>query len=232
MRRPLFQLLLIIFGIKIKCNIPIEKVRTHTQGCVVAGNHVSVFDFIPSLMMPLSTVMVVNTSGKASFLIEYLFFLISGAKCWRVEDLRSLSRHFGEWRKDRTKTALYTTPEGTINNGSGLFRFRPDFLNKGFTVVPLAIKLKLPFGVSAHPVPMSGTLRFLRLLMMPFLYFEWSYLSQRVPTKSQSKQAFADEIQANIAEYLGVQTTTFTPEDKRKFVLESSKSLGSRSSQT
>lgn len=216
-KKTTYRLLLTILGIKIKCALSPTDVGKHTDGCVIALNHISVFDHFPVLAMPHATVMVVKTDSTLGLAAGYMLFKCSGTKFWRPGNLRQLARQFSNWRKSPQGTALYTTPEATINNGKGLFRFRPEFLNKGLPVVPLAIKLHTPFDLNPNPLRDTGAIKFLRLLSMPWLEFEMSYLEKQSPIPEQSPQDFADHIQTLIATHLKIPATHWRTEDKYAF---------------
>lgn len=216
-KKTTYRLLLRLLGIHIKCALSSTQVGNHTDGCVVALNHISVFDHFPVLAMPHATVMVVKTDSTLGLAAGYMLFKCSGTAFWRPRNLKQLARQLSQWRKSPQGTALYTTPEATINNGKGLFRFRPEFLNKGLPVVPLAIKLRTPFGLNPNPLNDTGAIKFLRLLSMPWLEFDMSFLEKQSPRAEQNPQDFADHIQSLIATHLNIPATHWRTEDKYDF---------------
>jgi ancient ubiquitous protein 1 len=161
--------------------------------------------------------MVANADSPIGLATAYLLFQCSGASFWKARDKRQLVRHFCNWRKTPQGIALYTTPEATINNGRALFRFRPEFLTRGRPVVPLAMKLNAPFGLTPNPLSSSGAMKFLRLLMMPWLEFEMTFLERQTPAENQTGQAFADQVQACVAAHLAIPATRWTRDDKYAF---------------
>lgn len=108
-------------GIKITCNLDYEAVRTHTNGCIVAANHISVFDHFPALAMPLSTLMVHHVDSIAGKVMGFLLFKGSGTSYWEVNNLKQMVKKFRDWKKSPDGVALYVTPEATINNRRGFF---------------------------------------------------------------------------------------------------------------
>lgn len=213
-KRVMYQSLLFIMGVKISCKMSSEEVARHTDGCIVALNHISVFDHFPVLAMPMATIIVANSDSPIGAATAYLLFKCSGGRFWKVVDKKMLAMRLRNFRKNPSGTALYTTPEATINNGRGLFRFRPELLNRGLPVVPLAMRLKLPFGLTANPLHSMGLMKFFRLLMMPWLEFEIHYLPPQIRAGDQSDQDFADQVQGCIATHLGIPATHWTREDK------------------
>ncbi len=212
------QIVLWMIGIQIKRNMNHQQIEQHTLGSVIAINHVSVFDFFLSLIQPNATVVLVHTPGNISKLMISFLMKVSGVNCWRIADKRQLAKYLIQWRKAPRKISLCVTPEATINNGRGLFSFRPEFLSRGFAVVPIAVSMKTPFGISAHPALASGPRRFLRLFMMPWIRFEMTYLQKKTQAKGQSKEAFAQEIQQDIAHQLGIPATKWTKEEKHDYI--------------
>lgn len=214
-KRALYRCLLKAMNIRIKCAMTPQQVGQHTDGCVVALNHISVFDHYPVLAMPFATVMVVKTDSIIGKLTGHLLFQCSGSSYWQVtDDKRQLAGHFRQWQRAPEGTALYITPEATINNGKGLFRFRPEFMVRRRPVVPLAMKLKTPLGLNPNPLEDPGAMKFLRLLAMPWLEFELTFLAHQSPAAEQSDQDFADQVQNAIAQHLQIAATRWTREDK------------------
>lgn len=213
-KRIMYRLLLTIMGVKITCKMTPEEVAVHTDGCIVALNHISVFDHFPVLAMPCATIIVANADSPIGAATAFLLFKCSGGTFWKVSDKKMLVRRMRDFRRNASGTTLYTTPEATINNGKGLYRFRPELLNRGLPVVPLAMRLNLPLGLTANPLHSPGVMKFLRLLMMPRMEFEMSYLAPLTRAEQQSDQEFADQIQQSIATYLDIPATHWTREDK------------------
>jgi ancient ubiquitous protein 1 len=213
-KRVVYRSLLFMMGVKITCKMSPQEVARHTDGCIVALNHISVFDHFPVLAMPSATIIVANSDSPIGAATAYLLFKCSGGSFWKVTDKKMLARRLRDFRRNPGGTALYTTPEATINNGKGLFRFRPELLNRGLPVVPLAMRLRLPFGLTANPLHSSGVMKFFRLLMMPRLEFEMSYLAPQIREEHQSDQDFADQLQASIASHLSIPACLWTREDK------------------
>lgn len=213
----LYRTLLWILNIRVRCPMSLRQVAAHTDGCVIASNHISVFDHYPVLAMPHATLIVVRTDSLLGKLTGHLLFQCSGARYWKIADKRQLARRLRQWRRSPLGTTLYTTPEATINNGLGLFRFRPEFLVRGLPVVPLAMRLKAPLSLNPNPLHGAGPMKFLRLLSMPWLEFELNFLDRQVPAPGQPDQAFADQVQACIAQQLQIPATQWTREDKYRF---------------
>lgn len=216
-RPVMYRGLLWIMGIRIRCCHSSRQITLITDGCVVAANHVSVIDPFAILAMPGAT--LVAASGYNRFIAFTAFLLLkcSGGQFWNGADKKAFSRNLHKLRTNPQGTALYTTPEATINNGRGLYRFRAGLLSRGLPVVPLAGRLILPFGLVASPLHASGLASFLRLLTMPWMICEMSYLERCERQEQQSGQAFADQIQARIAQHLGIAATPWTREDKHRY---------------
>ncbi len=216
-RRMMYRGLLGIMGIRIRCTHSSRQIALLTDGCVVAANHVSVIDPFAILAMPGAT--LVASSGYNRFIAFTAFLLLkcSGGQFWNGSDKKAFSRNLHKLRTHPQGTVLYTTPEATINNGRGLYRFRTGLLSRGLPVVPLAGRLILPFGLVASPLHASGLASFLRLLMMPWAICEMTYLERLERQEQQSSQAFADQIQARIAQHLGIAATQWTRDDKHQY---------------
>jgi len=214
----IFQMVLWLLGIQIRRNRSHAAIEQLSRGAVTAINHVSVFDTFLALIHPNATVVLVHTPGSISQVIITGLLKISGANYWRVTDKRQLATSFKTWREAPQAQSLCVTPEGTINNGKGLFGFRPDFLVRGFPVVPTAVSIKTPFGVSAHPAEASGAKRFLRLFMMPWMHFDMAYLDKKTQAKGQSKADFVAEIQQDIANHLEIPATNWTAQQKHDYI--------------
>lgn len=216
-KRVIYCTLLFVMGIKLKCNLSTQEVKNLTDGRVIALNHLSVCDYFPLLAMPSAVGTMFDVTHP---LVKAMFFLLSkrSGKCfWNVNDKRELAKNLHAFRNTPQGTALYVAPEATINNGLGLYAFRPSLLNRGFAVVPLAMRLSLPLGLTAAPLHSSATRSFLRLLLMPWLSFEMTYLPPQQRNENQSPEDFARQIQVCIATELGIAATPWTREDKHDY---------------
>lgn len=216
-----YKVFLGLMNIHVTSNLSFNKVKEYTEGCVVASNHVSIFDHFPALSMPLATLMVDHTDSFAGKIVGFLLFKSSGSSYWQVGNLKQMMKSFRGWNKSPAGIALYVTPEATINNGRGLFLFRPDFLVRGRPVVPVALKISLPFNMVPNPLHAKGPAKFLRLLMSPVICFRMDYLS-KIPAylsaaESGSPQDYANRVQHAIAEHLAIPATQFTPQDKARY---------------
>ncbi|MCF5663739.1 1-acyl-sn-glycerol-3-phosphate acyltransferase [Pseudomonas petroselini] len=216
-KRILYRGLLWILGIRIKCALSPRQISTLTSGCVVAANHVSVIDPFAILAMPGATLVASSGYNRVVAFTALLLIKCAGGHFWNGADKKTFSRNLQKMRTNPQGTALYTTPEATINNGHGLYRFRAGLLSRQLPVVPLAGRLILPFGLVASPLHASALASFLRLLMMPWMVCEMTYLERLEREEHQSGQAFADQIQARIAQHLGIAATHWTREDKHRY---------------
>lgn len=216
-KRVMYRGILWIIGLRIRCALTTRQIATLTDGCVVAANHVSVIDPFAILAMPGATLVASSGYNKVISLTAFLLIKCAGGHFWNGADKKTFSLNLRNLRTSRQGTALYTNPEATINNGRGLYRFRPGLLSRGLPVVPLAGRLILPFGLVASPLHTSGLACFLRLLAMPWMIAEMTYLEQVERKEDQSGQAFSDLIQARIAEHLGIAATRWTREDKHHY---------------
>lgn len=216
----LFRMLLAVMGLRITYNLNRQEIGAHVEGCVVAANHISLLDNFLVSSLPYTTIMVgdpVRGANPLSVAIGYLAFHCAGGTFWTVRDRRQLVRRLATWKGSPRGTALYVTPETTINNGQGLFRFQPEFLARGMPVVPLALSLKTPFGLNPHPLHASGSATVLRLLMMPSLRYDLTYLPRQTRQPDQSPEAFARQVQETVANHLGIPATAWSRDDKHAF---------------
>jgi ancient ubiquitous protein 1 len=216
-RPGLFRLIRRCLGIKVTLNRERPDVAALTDGCVVAGNHVCLLDVLTVLDLPGATVMVgdpVKSANGLSLIVGLFCFRIAGSRYVTISDRRGLARFFLDWRRQRPGTTLYTTPELTIGNGRGLFRFHPGMLNRGAPVVPLAVRVETCFGMAPHPLGDQGLVILARLLMLPSVCFSLDFLDRLHLRPGEAAQDFADRVQAVIAGHLGIPATRWTREDK------------------
>lgn len=220
-RRKLYRGLLWALGVRVRCNMNWVEVERHTDGCVVALNHISIFDHFPVLAMPGATVMVDHADSLFGKLVGILLFKGAGSTYWKVSNIKTIVSRFREWHRTPEGTTLYITPEATINNGRGLFRFRPEFMIRGRPVIPLAMKLHVPLGLIPNPLTSSGSSKFIRLIMSPYLIFDLTFLATHPPLKNphdkDAGQAFADGVQGAIAAHLNIPATWHVREDKYRY---------------
>lgn len=218
--RVLYRWQIFILGIDVKYNLTLEQIGERTDGCVVAANHVSLLDTFTVLSLPHATIMAGNPLSSLNFfsrLWHSSAFRFSGARFWLVSDRRELARQLRSWRHSPSGTALYTTPEMTIDNQRGLFRFNTAFVCLDRPVVPLALTVGNSWGLQHHPVNSSGLAIFLRLLMMPRISFTLSYLERTARAADETKEEFARRIQTAIATHLRVPATQWTMADKHAY---------------
>lgn len=156
-------------------------------------------------------------ANPLSVVVGFLALQCAGSNFWTIRDRRHLARRFAEWRQSPHGTALYITPEGTISNGRGLFRFESEFLTRGMPVVPVAIRLKTPFGLRPHPLHDSGFRNAFRLLAMPWLHYEVTCMPRMVQVHGQDRTEFARQVQQTVAGKLGIPATEFGREDKHAY---------------
>ncbi|KUI99416.1 hypothetical protein [Vibrio sp. MEBiC08052] len=216
-RKSVYRVFIRLLGIQVRCNMTPEAVGQHTAGCVVASPHVSIFDHIPGLAMPHATLMIDKADSPLGKFVGYILFKGSNSSYWLVRNQRQLVQCFREWNKTPEKHALYITPEATLNNGQALFRFRPEFMIRGQPVVPVALKVRLPFGLSPSPMMSPGYVRFMTILMMPYIHFEVAYLDKLHYSREQAPQEFADTVQQAVADYLNIPATHWTRDDKYSY---------------
>ena len=99
--------------------------------------------------MPHATVLVGHPIKDTNIITRIMFLFIeciSSVKFWYVTDRRNFVRYLSEWKKTPKGTTLYPTPEMTINNGRGLFRFNTAFVCVGRPIVPSSILLSIWYG--------------------------------------------------------------------------------------
>lgn len=230
MNKILYRFQVFFLGIRVQYNLTPNEIREYTNGCVVAANHVSAIDTFTVLSLPNVTIMVGNPLSSLNFfsrLWHSSAFKFSGAKFWLVSDRRELARHIKSWRNNPDGVSLYTTPEMTINNQRGLFKFNTAFVCLDMPVVPLALTVSNSFELNHSPVNSSSFIIFLRLLMMPKIVFNLSYLEKKVRETGESKEDFSKRVQNTIAEHLKISATQWTAADKHTY----RKSLAAKSNQ-
>ncbi len=210
----LFPLIRRAMGVRVISNLRGEELVRLTDGCVVALNHISVFDLLAVCGQPRACIAIGQDGGALGRASIMPLARGSGAQLWRVADRRALARHIAAWRAQPSGTSLYVSPEETIGNQRGLFQFQPSFLARGFPVVPAALRLTTPFGLNADPLLSSKPANFLRLLAMPAVTFKLDYLPRLTRGPDESKTAFAKRVQQAIADHLGVAATDWRPEHK------------------
>lgn len=212
--RWLFPLIRRAMGVRVVSNLPRDEVARLTDGCVVALNHVSVFDLFAVCGQPNACIAIGQDGGALGRATVMPLARGSGARLWRVSNRKALARHVANWRARPSGTSLYVSPEETIGNQRGLFQFQPSFVARGFPVVPTALRLITPFGLNADPLLSSKPSNFLRLLAMPSVTFELDYLPRMSRAPDESKIAFTKRVQQAIAERLDVPATDWRPHDK------------------
>ena len=217
---PLYKLQLRVLGIRIHLSASREEIFKHTDGCLVATNHVSIMDTLISLNLPNATIMIGNPISKLDFLNRLIYtsaLKLSRVRQWHVLDRRALVAHVQEWRKNQAGTTLYTTPEMTLSNQRGVFKFNSAFMAFDLPVVPLATKVSNPLGMNVNPVNSSSSAIVLRMLMLPRITFHLIYLEKKVRDEGETKDHFAKRVQEAIATALGVPATDWTAADKHAY---------------
>lgn len=215
--RRLFGVLRWAMGVQVACNLNRQAVAQLTDGCVVAANHISVLDLLAVCGQPQAGILIAQDGGPIGNISFLPMARGAGSELWRVADKGAFGRRFARWRKNPGGRCLYVCPEQTIGNQQGLFRFQPTLLDRGLPIVPLAMRLKAPFGIRADPVTSSKASNFLRLLGMPSLRFELDYLPRMTRQPGEAPADFAKRVQSAIADRLGIPATDWSPEDKRAF---------------
>lgn len=220
LKKILYQIQLKILGIQINCNLSLEEIKIHSDGCIVAANHISMFDVPISSGLPNATIMIgkpLNNLDLLNRLIITSAIKLSKVKQWHVLNRRGLARNIQDWRRNPSGTTLYTTPEMTIGNQRGIFRFNSAFLCFDLPVAPLAVRAENSMGVNLHPINSSSKAITLRLLMLPKIIFHLSFLEKKYRLEDESKDEFAKRVQDSIAEKLGVPATEWTAADKHEY---------------
>ncbi|MEM6738433.1 MAG: hypothetical protein AAF620_20440, partial [Bacteroidota bacterium] len=164
-----------------------------------------------------TTTLLYKPEGPLNKFIDKVIGQMNGTT-WNLLSKRELAVHFKAWRKDLSKKAVFVVPEKTINNGKGLFLFDPEFIGKGFNVIPLVIDISLPFGLHPHATHLSYIGRLQRLFMLPYTSFKVSALSGKSKKENQSREAFAKEVQTEIAQFLKIPSTNYSHLDKKAFM--------------
>ncbi|MEM6347256.1 MAG: hypothetical protein AAF927_25425 [Bacteroidota bacterium] len=207
-----------VLGIQITYNLNQDAMQKHLAGRIVAVNHISVYDMFVPLNLPQAAVIFAKPKGRVlNFLIQSIVRNMHGIT-WDVYHKRALIKHYRAWKQQPQKLCLFVAPEKTINNGDGLFAFEADLFARGYEVVPMALKMRLPFGLHPHASYLSYFGRLWRLLSLPFIQIEANALAARPPLKHQFKPDFARSIQTDIARYLGIPATAWRPEDKHSYL--------------
>lgn len=219
-KKRLYKLLIKALGIRIHLSATEEEIRKHTDGCVVATNHVSIMDTLISLGLPNATIMIGNPISQLNFFNRILYTAaldLSQVKQWHVLERRDLVKKIQEWRKHQSGTTLYTTPEMTIGNQRGIFKFNSAFLSFDLPVVPLATQIDTNIGLNVNPVSSSNIAIIARLLMAPRITFRLHYLEREIKHDDESKDQFAQRVQQAIARKMGVPATNWTAAHKHAY---------------
>lgn len=207
-------------GVVVRVEPSRSEVVRLTNRCVVASNHVSMFDTLVALDLGRPTFLSGTALRRESALSPHVFRLlelVSGASFVSHGDKRGLARVLRGWKDGVSDGCLYVTAEMTIDNGRGLFRFHPTLLDRGVPVVPMAIRVRTALGLVAHPFFSGGLATLARLSMSPRVTFDLAYLPALARSEEESPQDFADRVQRAVAAHLGIPATRYTVEDKRAY---------------
>ncbi|MEM9984900.1 MAG: hypothetical protein AAF804_07370 [Bacteroidota bacterium] len=210
--------ILAILGVRITYDRRPGELLKDLAGSIGAVNHVSVYDILIGLNLPNTTLLLAAPREKIPYLIIRKIIDHMPGTSWDLYDKRQLVRNFQAWTQTRSSHPIFVVPEKTINNGKGLFAFQSDFLHKAPQVVPLALRIWIPFGLHPHASYLSYAGRLLRLLALPIVHLSATALPPRKQQVGQSNEAFARQIQEDIAAYLGIPATRWTHVDKRMFM--------------
>jgi len=220
LRVSLYKTQVKILGIHINKNASTEEIKNLTDGCLVASNHISTVDTLVSLGLPNITIMMGKPIKQLDVYTRMLYTSAIKLSCvnqWHVVDRRGLVKNIQKWRKNQSGTTLYTTPEMTLGNQRGIFKFNSAFMCFDLPVVPLAITVKNSMGMNINPVNSSHMAIALRLLMLPSIVFNLYYLDKKTQSEGESKEDFAKRVQQSIADKLGVPATDWTAADKHAY---------------
>jgi len=207
-----------ILGVHIRYNLDQDKLSKRLSGSIGACNHVSVYDILCGLNLPDTSLLLAAPPEKVPNTIIHKIIGHMSGTAWDIYDRRKLVQHFQSWAENQYQEAVFVVPEKTINNGEGLFSFHPQFFNKAPKVVPVAVKINIPFGLHPHASHLSYQGRLFRLLALPWIRFQVAMLPPRIQQDNQTPEAFARQIQEDIAGYLAIPATRWTHVDKNEFM--------------
>lgn len=179
---------------------------------VVVANHVALTGFWVFGRLGGSIV----ASADVNLLERLMSMLNSVIVIGNLRNLRSdIQSHF-----DRDpELRLFISPEGTIGNRRGLFRFQKFAFSLDKPVYPVATRLSVPFGVRIATVAPSRTWShvtdYLWTFFLPSLAFELDFLPAQQRLPGESPADFGDRVQRLVADRLSIPASHFTPKDKQ-----------------
>lgn len=209
-----------LLGLRVTIRGNVDAREPHGPATIVAYNHVSLYDAYALSLLPnlaIATADDIKRRRWVNYSVERFF-----ASCFNI-DLRVLSgsretfRMLLDWKNEPAGQRLAVAPEGTINNGKGLFRFQKTVFGLNVPVVPIAIVAVPAFPVSLYNIRGSSAANLVWPIFLPFVTYRLNALPTMLRESDETPQAFADRVQAALANELGIPRTQFTPVDKQEY---------------
>ena len=198
--------------------------QTETQGFVIFSDSMGKPGIVVSNHVALTGFWVLSQFGgtvvasKDASLLEKM--LSSLCSVIFIHDLRSLRATIQRSFEQTSDLKIFISPEGTINNGKGLFRFQKFAFSLDKPVYPVVIRVIAPFGIKIATTSTNRSLShicdYAWLLFLPYLKFELKFLPPQVCENYESPTDFANRVQIMIADSLGIPATMLTSKDKQE----------------
>lgn len=137
-----------------------------------------------------------------------------------INNLKTIREKFTQYFLQNEKACIFISPEGTINNGEGLFLFQKFAFSLNKPIYPIAIKVTAPFGVNISTVSANQKLShlcdYLWLFFLPFTKFELHFLPMQHIYTEEKAADFATRVQNLIAKQLDIPATCLCAKDKQQ----------------
>eukprot|EP00873_Tetraselmis_striata_P015839 jgi/Tetstr1/436103/TSEL_024951.t1 len=142
----------------------------------------------------------------------------------RVANHRVLLRHATPATYDALATdegiaeSVHLFPEGGMTNGTGMMRFSRGFVrfSRDLPVVPMALRVRVPLGVSTHTLTSSFAANLFWFSFAPWISFTCTVLPPMRMEAGESPGRFAQRLEKAVAEELGVPVAELTIQAKKQ----------------
>eukprot|EP01132_Coremiostelium_polycephalum_P002680 gene2680-3325_t len=182
---------------------------------VFVSNHLSDFDpYSLFLLEPNFHILVaghianVPLVGKAYAKMNTIYVDPTNKDKARLDVLDSLNH---------STLPLMLYPEAGLTSGkNGLMMFHKFVFGLGYSVLPIAMKIKDPWPVEVDYLGSSWFKNFFWWILVPYHRFELTFLPKQTKQTDESDSEFAARVQALIANNLGVEATNYTYAQKKE----------------